>query len=84
MNEVLLTFKVEKKIEAIKIVRHLTSWGLYEAKEAVEKGMIFDSAYQIANFMQKFRAAYNGDMDFDLVPYKKSGPQNAVCMTFTW
>lgn len=80
-----LLIKTNMRADAIKDVRHLTGWGLYEAKEAVEQGMLFDDVHHMCLFMARLKslagAAY--DITFEVETYKpNAGPQDARGLRF--
>jgi hypothetical protein len=84
ISKVLLTFNTDAKIDTIKCVRVLFAWGLYEAKEAVENGIIFDSIETLHNFMVRLQGsvAPTNKVTFGIVPVKRGGvPQDASGLT---
>lgn len=83
MDKILLIIVAIRRIDAIKEVRSLTSWGLYEAKEAVENGMIFDDLGNMRRFMLSLQSRLGSDqVMFQCRPYRDAGPQDATGMNF--
>lgn len=80
-----LLIKTAKRIEAIRDVRHVTGWGLYEAKEAVEQGMLFDSVSEMCVFMARLKGLAGSDytVTFEVEVHKlNAGPQDARGLRF--
>lgn len=77
-----LQVQTEYKFNLIKKIREQTTWSLFEAKEAVECGMIFDDARQMSNFMNIVLTGVDSQAKFQAKPFKKRGPQDATGIIF--
>ena len=83
MDKILLIIVAIRRIDAIEEVRSLTNWGLYEAKEAVENGMIFDDLGNMRRFMLALQSRLgSGHVTFQCHLYRNAGPQDATGMNF--
>lgn len=90
MTQVLLKIKTDHKIAVIKEVRSIFAWGLYEAKEAVENGIIFNQLEALHNFMYRLSAAMVSNTTnatfvpptYTIEPFRRGGvPQDASDVT---
>lgn len=79
---ILLQVQTEYKFNLIKKIREQTGWTLYEAKEAVEHGIIFNDIYQMTRFMNLVLLGVDSQAKFQAKPYKKGGPQDATGFVF--
>jgi len=58
----LVTFKTDRKINLIKIIRTLTGMPLVEAKDMVEEGAVIANAEQLGDFLLHVGTAWKRDM----------------------
>lgn len=52
-DTILLKIETDARISAIKEIRSVLGWGLYEAKEGLENGIIFNNSGTMHAFMQR-------------------------------
>lgn len=83
MNKILLSIFPIRRIDAIREVRSLTGWGLYESKEAIDNGMLFDDFGNMWRFMRALQSHLGSDqVTFQCRPYQNTGPQDATGINF--
>lgn len=87
-DTILLKIETEQKVSAIKEIRSVLGWGLYEAKEGLENGIIFNNSGTMHAFMKRVTKGMEGSTwkpttpTFVVTPFVRGGvPQDASNIT---